>query len=102
MPASKVAHPVGQGCLGRIRSARAGLKPAECTVADFVLGNGDRVMHMSVSETARDVGVGEATVIRFCNDLTFRKREAALVWLPLELLSKVVPTGGFEPPTSAV
>jgi DNA-binding MurR/RpiR family transcriptional regulator len=41
-------------------------------VADFVLANAERVMHMSVSEAACDVGVGEATVVRFCRALGYR------------------------------
>src|SRR5437667_274040 len=59
------------GCLLRIRGAKENLKPAERAVADFVLANADRVMYMSVSEAARDIGVGEATVIRFCRTLGY-------------------------------
>jgi RpiR family carbohydrate utilization transcriptional regulator len=89
MPAAKVAPPARQGCLGRIRSALAGLKPAERAVADFVLGSGERVMHMSVSETARDVGVGEATVIRFCRALGYRGYQEFKLRLAQDLVEPV-------------
>jgi DNA-binding MurR/RpiR family transcriptional regulator len=65
------ATPTRTGCLLRIRGAKENLKPAERAVADFVLANADRVMYMSVSEAARDIGVGEATVIRFCRTLGY-------------------------------
>jgi len=65
------AAPTRTGCLLRIRGAKENLKPAERAVADFVLANADRVMYMSVSEAARDIGVGEATVIRFCRRLGY-------------------------------
>jgi DNA-binding MurR/RpiR family transcriptional regulator len=68
---SSPATPTRTGCLLRIRGAKENLKPAERAVADFVLANADRVMYMSVSEAARDIGVGEATVIRFCRTLGY-------------------------------
>lgn len=89
MRTSNVAPSARQGCLGRIRSARTGLKPAEGAVADFVLANGDRVMHMSVSEAARDVGVGEATVIRFCRALGYRGYQEFKLRLAQDLVEPV-------------
>jgi len=89
MRLSSIIAPVRQGCLGRIRSARAGLKPAERAVADFVLAHGDRVMHMSISEAARDVGVGEATVIRFCRALGYRGYQEFKLRLAQDLVEPV-------------
>lgn len=89
MRSATLVPPARQGCLGRIRSARTGLKPAERAVADFVLANGDRVMHMSVSEAARDVGVGEATVIRFCRALGYRGYQEFKLRLAQDLVEPV-------------
>jgi DNA-binding MurR/RpiR family transcriptional regulator len=89
MRTSRVGPPARQGCLGRIRSATTGLKPAERAVADFVLANGDRVMHMSISEAARDVGVGEATVIRFCRALGYRGYQDFKLRLAQDLVEPV-------------
>ncbi len=74
MPSNSVRHiaPARAGCLLRIRSARELFKPAEAVIAEFVLANADRVMHMSISEAARDIGVGESTVIRFCRALGYK------------------------------
>ena len=78
-----------QGCLVRIRGAQTGLKPAERAVAEFVLANADRVMHMSISEAARDIGVGEATVIRFCRALGYRGYQEFKLRLAQDLVEPV-------------
>ncbi len=89
MRTAGIASPTRQGCLVRIRSASPGLKPAERAVGDFVLANADRVMHMSVSEAARDVGVGEATVIRFCRALGYRGYQEFKLRLAQDLVEPV-------------
>jgi DNA-binding MurR/RpiR family transcriptional regulator len=78
-----------QDCLVRIRGAQTGLKPAERSVAQFVLANADRVMHMSISEAARDIGVGEATVIRFCRALGYRGYQEFKLRLAQDLVEPV-------------
>jgi DNA-binding MurR/RpiR family transcriptional regulator len=55
----------------RIRSAKEVLKPAERAIADLVLREPERVIHMSVSELAKRAEVGESTVIRFCRTLGY-------------------------------
>lgn len=47
-------------------------KPAERSVAEFVLLNPERVMQMSISEAAQDIGVGESTIIRFCRAIGYK------------------------------
>lgn len=59
------------GCLTRIRSSMNAFKPAERTIADFVLESPERILQMSISELARDAGAGESTVIRFCRTLGY-------------------------------
>lgn len=72
-----------------MRSRLTDLKPAERAVADFVLGRPDQVMHMSVSEAARDIGVGEATVIRFCRTLGYRGYQEFKLRLAQDLVAPV-------------
>jgi DNA-binding MurR/RpiR family transcriptional regulator len=55
----------------RIRSAKDVLKPAERAIAELVLQEPERVIHMSVSELAKRAEVGESTVIRFCRTLGY-------------------------------
>src|SRR5688572_17447898 len=72
MPRSKHSVPAKFGCLLRIKSGMEMFKPSERTVAEFVLAQPEQVMQMSISEVARDIGVGESTVIRFCRALGYK------------------------------
>jgi DNA-binding MurR/RpiR family transcriptional regulator len=83
------SHPSGAGCLLRITSSRDLFKPAEAQVAEFVLANAERVMHMSVSEAARDVGVGESTIIRFCRALGYKGYQEFKLRLAQDLVEPV-------------
>src|SRR5437016_3270920 len=59
------------GALIRIKTASEGLKPAERTIADFVLGGPGDVIHMSISQLAKRSQVGESTIMRFCRAIGF-------------------------------
>lgn len=61
-----------RGGLARIRSAYNALAPAERKVADFIFENYKQVIYMSVTQLAEGVGVGDSTVIRFCQNADFR------------------------------
>lgn len=52
--------------LDRLRSERALLSPAEQRVADTVLRNPQGVLRAAVADIARQAGVSQPTVIRFC------------------------------------
>ena len=60
------------GCLIRIKSAMESFKPSERAVAEYVLENPEKVMHMSISEASQNIGVGESTIIRFCRVLGYK------------------------------
>lgn len=77
------------GCLLRIRSARELFKPAEAAVAEFVLAQPQKMLQMSVSEAARDSGVGEATVIRFCRALGYKGYQEFKLRLAQDLVEPV-------------
>ena len=89
MPKTKHIAPLKAGCLLRIKSAAEMFKPAEKSVAEFVLVNADQVMHMSVSEAARDIGVGESTVIRFCRALGYKGYQEFKLRLAQDLVEPV-------------
>jgi len=54
------------GCLNRIQSAMGTFRPAERSIAEFIIEHSQDVIRMSISELARDADVGESTIIRFC------------------------------------
>ena len=64
-------------------------KPAERAVADFVLSYPEQVMQMSISEAARDIGVGESTVIRFCRALGYKGYQEFKLRLAQDLVEPV-------------
>lgn len=81
--------PAKAGCVIRIKSAMEDFKPSERAVADFVLRDPERVMQMSVSEAARDSGVGEATIIRFCRALGYKGYQEFKLRLAQDLVEPV-------------
>jgi len=89
MPKIKHIAPLKAGCLLRIKSAAEMFKPAERCVAEFVLANAEQVMHMSVSEAARDIEVGESTVIRFCRALGYKGYQEFKLRLAQDLVEPV-------------
>jgi DNA-binding MurR/RpiR family transcriptional regulator len=64
-------------------------KPAERAVADYVLGHPEQVMNMSISEAARDIEVGESTVIRFCRALGYKGYQEFKLRLAQDLVEPV-------------
>lgn len=89
MGKTKHVAPMKAGCLLRIKSASEMFKPAEKAVGDFVLHHPEQVMHMSVSEAARDIGVGESTVIRFCRALGYKGYQEFKLRLAQDLVEPV-------------
>lgn len=49
------------------------LTKSEQLVADYVLENTEQVLHMTLGELSKATGVGEATVLRFCNKIGYEK-----------------------------
>lgn len=54
------------GVLSRIRVAQDSLHPAERRVAEIVVGQPERVVHLPIADLAALAGVSEGTVVRFC------------------------------------
>ena len=77
------------GCLIRIGTALESLKPAERSIADYVLGDPERVMHMSISEASQKIGVGESTIIRFCRGLGYKGYQDFKLRLAQDLVEPV-------------
>ncbi|HID34482.1 MAG TPA: MurR/RpiR family transcriptional regulator [Anaerolineae bacterium] len=58
--------------LARIRSRLPALAAAEQKVAQWVLQHTDDVTHMSMAQVARECGVSDTTVLRFCRAVGFQ------------------------------
>ena len=58
--------------LDTIRAKYYEFRPAEQKVANYVLGNYEKIQFMSISELAEFAGVADATVTRFCRSLNLK------------------------------
>ncbi|ARN76340.1 transcriptional regulator [Oceanicoccus sagamiensis] len=52
--------------INAIELARPDLRKSELKVADFILGQPDKVIHLRIVDLAQKAGVSEPTVVRFC------------------------------------
>lgn len=67
---SETAKNLPHGVL-RINSYMEQLKPAEKKVAKYILNNREEVIHLSITKLAREAGVSEATVVKFCQHIGY-------------------------------
>jgi DNA-binding MurR/RpiR family transcriptional regulator len=65
------------------------LLPAERKVGEFILKNAENAIGMSVGEVAREAGVSEATVIRFCRAANFLGFADLKIALARELVTPI-------------
>lgn len=77
----------------RIKSNMSRLGNAGRKVGNAVLLHSNDIIHLSVSELAAKVGVSEATVVRFCQDVGFKGYQDFKIHLSQAL---VVPVKGFD------
>ncbi|MBE3576749.1 MAG: MurR/RpiR family transcriptional regulator [Limnochordales bacterium] len=70
--------------LAEIRSMYPSLAPSEQRVADYVLQHPEEVIYASVTQLAEACGVGESTVIRFCQSVGFRGYQELKLALALQ------------------
>lgn len=84
--------------LSGLRAYRAQLTRSEQKIADFLIQETDEAIRLSITEFADRVGVGEATITRFCQRLGLRgyqdlKLIAAQEIVPGALNSVEIPSG---------
>ncbi|MHC1784335.1 MAG: MurR/RpiR family transcriptional regulator [Anaerolineaceae bacterium] len=57
--------------LARVRGLLPSLSPAERKVGEYVLDNSEKIIRMTLAEIANQIGVSDATAIRFCRSLGY-------------------------------
>ena len=58
--------------LARIRSQLPTLAASEALVANWVLQQPEKVMHLSMAQVAKECGTSDTTVLRFCRNVGFQ------------------------------
>src|SRR5215510_14496028 len=89
MARAKHLAPSKAGCLIRIKSAMDSFKPSERMIAEFVLNSPERLVQMSISELARDLELGESTVLRFCRAIDYKGYQEFKLRLAQDLVEPV-------------
>lgn len=69
----------------RINSIYESLSPSEKKVGKFIKTNVNDVIYMTISELGSLVGVGDATILRFCKKLNFKTYQEFKIYLALNL-----------------
>lgn len=72
-------------CLLTIKNQYKCLTPAETAVADYILQNSARVIHMSTADLAKETGVAKSAVVRCCKSLGFEGYGELKISLAMEL-----------------
>lgn len=58
-------------CFVTIRSYYPSMFDAEKRIADFILNQPDKFVNMTVAQVAREIGVSDSSIIRFCQKLNY-------------------------------
>lgn len=74
-------------CLTKIRAIYPSLSVKEKKVADYILKQPRKMIHMTISQVADDLQLAEATVFRFCQRVGYRGFQALKIALASELVS---------------
>lgn len=77
------------GCLPRIRSIASVLTKAERKVAEYILDNPEKVIHLSITELAESAGSAEATIFRLCQKVGFKGYQRFKIALAGDLYTPV-------------
>jgi len=84
--------------IAHLRSAYSSFRPAERKVADVILGNPNKVVHLSITELAWEAGVSDATVVKFCKRLGYKGFQEFKILLAQDVAMKNQPIyGAVEP-----
>ncbi|MCI2255345.1 MurR/RpiR family transcriptional regulator [Domibacillus sp. PGB-M46] len=78
-----------QQCMARIRSYYARLSAKEKKVADYILQNPEKIIHITINELAEDLHVADATVFRFCKRIGFKGYQAMKIALASEIMEPI-------------
>lgn len=85
-----------------LRSTYPTLRPAERRVADEILENPDQVVHLSITELAKQAGVSDATVVKFCKRLGYKGFQEFKILLAQDVVVKPEPIYGEVEPGNDV
>ncbi|WP_199738099.1 MurR/RpiR family transcriptional regulator [Falsibacillus albus] len=78
-----------QYCIASIRSHYSQFSDTEKKIADYILGNPDKIIHSTINQLAEDLGVADSTVFRFCKRIGFKGYQAMKIALASEIVTPI-------------
>lgn len=76
-------------CLSRIRSLYSQFSDKEKKIADYILSDPKKIIHLTINQVAEDLQVADATVFRFCKHIGFKGYQAMKIVLASEVVSPI-------------
>lgn len=83
-----------------IQSYLPSLTKSEQIVAHYVLEHNEQILHMTLQNMAKETGVGEATILRFCNKVGYDKFGSLKLALAMDLSDEE--EENFDPSSSVL
>ncbi|MBP3039608.1 MurR/RpiR family transcriptional regulator [Bacillaceae bacterium Marseille-Q3522] len=80
---------MSHSCLKKIRSFYARLSEKEKKIADYILGDPEKIIHSTINEVSADLNVADATVFRFCKRIGFKGYQAMKIALASEIITPI-------------
>ena len=77
-----------------LRSTYPTLRPAEKRLADVILHNPEKVVHLSITELACRANVSDTTIVKFCKRLGYKGYQEFKILLAQDVVVKHVPVYG--------
>ncbi|MCD6508462.1 MurR/RpiR family transcriptional regulator [Candidatus Poribacteria bacterium] len=75
------------GGLLRVQKFYQNLSPTAKKIADYILKNPGKVIHLSITELAEEVKASEATIVRFCQELGYKGYQELKIRIAQSLVS---------------
>jgi DNA-binding MurR/RpiR family transcriptional regulator len=72
-------------CLLYIQGIYESMRPSEKQISNYILEQPQRIIHFSVTELAKRVGVSDATIVKFCQKLDYKGYQDFKIALAKEL-----------------
>lgn len=79
---------MAEGLFSRMEKTYPQFTKSEKRVADYVSGNSEKILYMSITDFAEACGVGDTTVFRFCKALKLNGYQEFKVYLAQDLAVK--------------
>lgn len=76
---------MAQTTVRKIQSYYSRLSATDQNIADYIISNQDKIIHMTISEVSENLGVADATIFRFCKRIGYNGFQALKISLATDV-----------------